>query len=331
MLEYAIRSCLEWRTLSYVIIVIIIHLTNFQMHKRYQQPHNYYPMERIPTSYAHSQLHQHHQPNNESIMMLSPRSNKLSLRNTHSTATHNTEKSTTCNSTLGNNQKKSIKNLLIATRGRNHHSECYLNTRYQDIREEIERTSGGSDFTASEPSILDIFLCKIRSENISADQEMENADGCTCQPKCLWTEHWLALCKNPKRYQSILKYNVPSGTSEQIKRDLLRTQPKAKTFQSERYLCMLEDTLMAYAGYDREVGYVQGMNIIASVLIYHASTTSESFSNFVYLMADRRFRDIYLKDFELANRLAESISLTLKTRCNDLYRHIVLIWPISLV
>ena len=69
---------------------------------------------------------------------LSPRTNKLSLKNARSIPT---DKSTTCNSTYGGFQsqshkkmKKSIKDLLLVNRNRNHASEYCISLRYVDIQ-----------------------------------------------------------------------------------------------------------------------------------------------------------------------------------------------------
>ena len=42
--------------------------------------------------------------------------------------------------------------------------------------------------------------------------------------------------------------------------------------------------LTAYSIYDREVGYVQGMNVVAAVLLYHVKEEDKSFWTLVELM-----------------------------------------------
>ena len=72
------------------------------------------------------------------------------------------------------------------------------------------------------------------------------------------------------------------------------------------------------------MGYVQGMNIISSIIIYHGQNNiDESLQILKFLMQEKHFRDLYINDFELANKLAATAVHTLKLRCNDLYRHIV--------
>lgn len=64
-------------------------------------------------------------------------------------------------------------------------------------------------------------------------------------------------------------YPIPKSTQDQITKDITRTQPNSKAFQGEQYQSALYECLMAYARIDPQVGYVQGMNIVCSILLYH--------------------------------------------------------------
>ena len=70
--------------------------------------------------------------------VLSPRdtTSKFSLKMRRK-VTHQTEKSTACQSIYGGSGKTSIKNLLIHNRTRNHHSHNYLSLKYEDIRVKV--------------------------------------------------------------------------------------------------------------------------------------------------------------------------------------------------
>jgi hypothetical protein len=70
----------------------------------------------------------------------------------------------------------------------------------------------------------------------------------------------------------------------QIKKDISRTQPHVDSFKREKYLHMLENILNVYSLYDKEVGYVQGMNIMVSSLIYHIKEEEKAFWVFCKLM-----------------------------------------------
>ena len=56
----------------------------------------------------------------------------------------------------------------------------------------------------------------------------------------------------------------------QIGKDIDRTYSSNPTFgRNDKFREMLRDLLISYSVYDGEVGYVQGMNLIAANLIYH--------------------------------------------------------------
>ena len=80
---------------------------------------------------------------------------------------------------------------------------------------------------------------------------------------------------------------------------------------------------------DPEIGYVQGMNMIASVLVFHGKHITECVELFRYLMLICGFRDLYLKEFGLAYRCADTVVRSLNLRCHDLYRHLV--WVLLIV
>lgn len=50
---------------------------------------------------------------------------------------------------------------------------------------------------------------------------------------------------------------------------------------------MLRSVLVAYSIYDSEMGYVQGINMIVSVMLYHIKNPEQTFWAFVDLMEDQ--------------------------------------------
>ena len=50
---------------------------------------------------------------------------------------------------------------------------------------------------------------------------------------------------------------------------------------------MLSEVLMTLSVYDREVGYVQGLNLIAAVLLYHIGDAASAFWSLVELMEEQ--------------------------------------------
>ena len=55
-----------------------------------------------------------------------------------------------------------------------------------------------------------------------------------------------------------------------IDADIDRTFTDVEFFQKEQTKMALKRILIALTNYDQTVGYVQGMNFIAAVLLYHA-------------------------------------------------------------
>lgn len=80
---------------------------------------------------------------------------------------------------------------------------------------------------------------------------------------------------------------------------------------------------MTYAKIDPQIGYIQGMNIVCSVLLYHDLDIYNCIQVMKFLMIACGFRQVYLSDFELAHKLSASLAQALKYRCSDLYRHLV--------
>lgn len=128
-----------------------------------------------------------------------------------------TEKSTTCYSVYNSTpNKQSIRNLKAETRFRNHQSENYISTSYEDIRVPLQPAKEG---------FFPSFFCS------SKDAQQET--GCRCGDKCPWMEHWLSLSMKTLGCSNNQFYPLPRPIDEQIKKDLKRTQPNSKAFQTE--------------------------------------------------------------------------------------------------
>ncbi|KAA6358509.1 MAG: hypothetical protein EZS28_045964, partial [Streblomastix strix] len=89
-----------------------------------------------------------------------------------------------------------------------------------------------------------------------------------------------------KEYR-IMLLQLPSTHEEQIVKDLHRTFPEQRDFMDGELICTkLFQTLKAYAVYDPELGYCQGIGFIAAVLnMYY--TAEESFYMLVLILDER--------------------------------------------
>lgn len=86
--------------------------------------------------------------------------------------------------------------------------------------------------------------------------------------------------------------------SSDIEKDITRTFPDTKRFASEEGQAALRNVLVAYANYDAEVAYCQGMNFIAGLLLTYLSE-AEAFAGMVLLMEDRGLRGVFKQQLGL--------------------------------
>lgn len=66
--------------------------------------------------------------------------------------------------------------------------------------------------------------------------------------------------------------------------------------------------LRAYAAYDAEVGYCQGMNFLGGVLLAWLPSQADAFGALVVLMLDRGLRHLYKHDMQLLQVAAHALS-----------------------
>ena len=59
----------------------------------------------------------------------------------------------------------------------------------------------------------------------------------------------------------------------------------------------LYNVLKAYANYDNEVGYVQGMNYIVGIMLFYIGDEEQVFWCLIKLMQQRDWRNVYTNDF----------------------------------
>lgn len=109
-----------------------------------------------------------------------------------------------------------------------------------------------------------------------------------------------------------------------ILRDINRTFPAHKFFkessgqgQDSLYKCS-----KAYAVYDEEVGYCQGLSFIAASLLLHMPE-EEAFSVLVAVMFDYGLRDLYKLGFENLYLRLYQLNRLMKDQLPDLYEHFI--------
>lgn len=70
---------------------------------------------------------------------------------------------------------------------------------------------------------------------------------------------------------------------------------------------MLFNILLAYANYDSQVGYVQGMNYIAAMLLMHIQEEESVFWCLIYLLSRINWRMIYMEEMPKLMEIIENV------------------------
>lgn len=94
------------------------------------------------------------------------------------------------------------------------------------------------------------------------------------------------MCAKDKvAYSKLRELPATKPNELQITKDIHRTYPHNPTFsRNPNFRNMLKQVLLTYSVYDPELGYVQGINLIAAILLYHIKTAEETFWALVELM-----------------------------------------------
>lgn len=125
-------------------------------------------------------------------------------------------------------------------------------------------------------------------------------------PRSMRTELWLSVLHRrglgtaaSKKFQSLLKMKLPPDVTDTIDKDLARTFPDIRRFTTQEGQDAMGRVLRAYAAYDPDIGYCQGMNFLAGMLILYMPTEAHAFGALVVLMYERGLRELYDTDMSL--------------------------------
>eukprot|EP00347_Sterkiella_histriomuscorum_P000966 403373845 len=125
-------------------------------------------------------------------------------------------------------------------------------------------------------------------------------------------------------YQELLKQEVEKETENQIQRDLNRTFPNHEYFkEGSEGVEKLRRVLTAFANYDHQVDYVQGMNFIVASLLFHANEVM-SFWLFVSLIEDCELRDIYMHGLPGLFKHSQIIDMLIMENLHQVFSHFCL-------
>ena len=70
---------------------------------------------------------------------------------------------------------------------------------------------------------------------------------------------------------------------------------------------MLFNVLLAFANYDTQIGYVQGLNYVAAMLLMHIQDEEKTFWCLTYLLNRKNWRRIYTEDMPKLMELIDEV------------------------
>jgi len=85
---------------------------------------------------------------------------------------------------------------------------------------------------------------------------------------------------------------------------------------------MLYNILKAYSIYDEKVGYCQGMNYLAAMLIYIVKNEERAFLILMHIMYNQDWRLTYMEGMEKLMSLVKWFSKEVKYRVPNVYNHL---------
>ena len=85
---------------------------------------------------------------------------------------------------------------------------------------------------------------------------------------------------------------------------------------------MLANVLLAYANYDSQIGYVQGMNYIAAMLLMHIQDEESVFWCIINLLCRKNWRMIYADEMPKLMELIEVVENKLQSDYPELMAHL---------
>jgi hypothetical protein len=126
-------------------------------------------------------------------------------------------------------------------------------------------------------------------------------------PRAMRTELWLSQLhrsggmgdKASLQYKNLLHIPLEETVRLEIDKDLHRTFPAYRRVSSPEGQEAMRGVLHAYAAFDPEIGYTQGLNFIAALLLTYISNPAKAFGALVVLMKARGLRELYLPDMSL--------------------------------
>jgi hypothetical protein len=141
---------------------------------------------------------------------------------------------------------------------------------------------------------------------------------------------WISLVRtkysninNEKIYNELILQELKEDIVFDINKDLHRTCPENKYFQTEEGLKTLFNILKAIALYDQRVSYCQGINIIAAnILLLSDGNAYETFYFLRYILEILNVRDFYTRGFPKLHKYIYIVKRLIQEKFINVYNKI---------
>eukprot|EP00826_Nyctotherus_ovalis_P002371 TRINITY_DN10469_c0_g1_i2.p1 TRINITY_DN10469_c0_g1~~TRINITY_DN10469_c0_g1_i2.p1 ORF type:complete len:343 (+),score=57.76 TRINITY_DN10469_c0_g1_i2:184-1212(+) len=138
----------------------------------------------------------------------------------------------------------------------------------------------------------------------------------------MWYHFMLPQNRSLKeKYISLLNEKIEPKVKNIIELDIKRTFSFVPNF-SANHSARLYNVLKVYSIYDPEVGYCQGMNYLAGVLLLYIPDESLAFALLADLMQRLNWRTLYVKEMPKLVELINTLHTSIKERLPELYTHL---------
>lgn len=116
-----------------------------------------------------------------------------------------------------------------------------------------------------------------------------------------------------------------NNTVHFIENDLQRTQIGNPQFKIDYKSGdnLLFNILNAYAMYDPEIGYVQGMNFITAFIIQHVKEEEDQFYFLIHIMEVLNWRSCYDDGMTNLHKLVDVMDERIKDALPEVYKHVM--------
>lgn len=128
---------------------------------------------------------------------------------------------------------------------------------------------------------------------------------------------------DPKDEHRIRKDITRTFTNYPASLEYLQCQGKDFNWKSEEGQKLLYNVLLGFCNYDAQIGYVQGMNYIAGMLLMHIQDDEKVFWCLLYIMNRLNWRCIYMHELTKLFELLDRVEAKMKKDFTKVHQHLI--------